>query len=109
MDSTKTTDAKATTAKAPKADKAPKAKKAAPEYKTLTVKFNKTEKTYEAYDKNGNIYVEADCPRQIMMHLAYKAGQVLYFRGKKWRRAKVAAQVVVTQIPDSTVVATPAV
>jgi len=55
-------------------------------YKTLTVKFNKTENTYEAYDEVGNMYTEDDCPRQIMMHLAYKANQELYFRGKKWRR-----------------------
>ena len=55
-------------------------------YKTLTVKFNKAENVYEAYDESCNLYTADDCPRQIMMHLAYKAGQVLYFRGKKWRR-----------------------
>lgn len=69
------------------------------DYKTLTVKFNKTENTYEAYDMAGNLYTEDDCPRQIMMHLAHKAGQVLYFRGKKWRRMKPATTVTVTTTP----------
>jgi len=58
----------------------------ATDYKTLTVKFNKAENLYEAYDSNGKLYTEDDCPRQIMMFLAYKAQQELYFRGKKWRR-----------------------
>ena len=72
------------------------------DYKTLTVKFNKTENTYEAYDSNGKLYTEEDCPRQIMMHLAYKANQELYFRGKKWRRRSVT-----TSTPKVTVTAQP--
>lgn len=73
-------------------------------YKTLTVKFNKTENTYEAYDEAGNMYTEDDCPRQIMMHLAYKANQELYFRGKKWRRRSVTKAA--TSTPKVTVTAT---
>lgn len=75
------------------------------DYKTLTVKFNKTENTYEAYDSNGKLYTEEDCPRQIMMHLAYKANQELYFRGKKWRRRAVTKAT--TSSPKVTVTAQP--
>ena len=74
----------------------------ATDYKTLTVKFNKTENTYEAYDSKGKLYTEEDCPRQIMMHLAYKANQELYFRGKKWRR-----RAVTSSTPKVTVTAQP--
>lgn len=70
-----------------------------PSYKTLTVKHDKTENVYRAYDENGKEYTADDCPRQIMMHLAHKAGQVLYFRGKKWRRMKPATTVTVTTTP----------
>jgi hypothetical protein len=71
----------------------------APSYKTLTVKHDKTENVYRAYDEKGKEYTSDDCPRQIMMHLAHKAGQVLYFRGKKWRRMKPATTVTVTATP----------
>lgn len=76
--------------------------KATPVYKTLTVKHDKDANVYRAYDESGKEYTEADCPRQIMMHLAHKAGQVLYFRGKKWRRMKPATTVTVTTTPVST-------
>jgi hypothetical protein len=69
---------------------------AAPEYKTLTVKHDKTENVYRAYDEKGKEYTADDCPRQIMMHLAHKAGEILYFRGKKWRRKKPDTKVTVT-------------
>lgn len=68
-------------------------------YKTLTVKHDKDENVYRAYDENGKEYTAEDCPRQIMMHLAAKAGQVLYFRGKKWRRKKPDTKVTVTTTP----------
>lgn len=71
----------------------------APEYKTLTVKHDKTENVYRAYDEKGKEYTADDCPRQIMMHLAHKAGEVLYFRGKKWRRKKPDTTVTVTTTP----------
>lgn len=70
----------------------------APSYKTLTVKHDKTENVYRVYDESGNEYTEDDAPRQIMMHLAYKAGQVLYFRGKKWRRMKPSVTVTATTV-----------
>ena len=70
-----------------------------PSYKTLTVKHDKTENVYRAYDEKGKEYTADDCPRQIMMHLAHKAGQVLYFRGKKWRRKKPDTKVTVTTTP----------
>jgi len=75
-----------------------------PSYKTLTVKHDKDENVYRAYDEKGKEYTADDCPRQIMMHLAHKAGQVLYFRGKKWRRMKPAttATVTVSKIPQTT-------
>lgn len=74
----------------------PKAKKTAGQtaptpttvVKTLVVKHDKDENVYRAYDEKGKEYTADDCPRQIMMHLAHKAGQVLYFAGKKWRRKK---------------------
>lgn len=83
----KTKTAKATKAKTPKAKKptsvtAP----AATDTKILTVKFNKDEAVFEAYDSKGKLYTAEDCPRQIMLQLALKAKQELYFAGKKWRR-----------------------
>lgn len=74
-------------------------KETAPIYKTLTVKHDKESNVYRAYDEKGKEYTAEDCPRQIMMHLAHKQGQVLYFRGKKWRRMKPA--VTVEQAPVS--------
>lgn len=74
----------------------------APEYKTLTIKHDKDANLYRVYDEKGNEYTADDAPRQIMMHLAYKAKQVLYFRGKKWRRKAATTQnvtVTVTPIP----------
>jgi hypothetical protein len=68
-------------------------------YKTLTVKHDKTDNVYRAYDEKGKEYTADDCPRQIMMHLALKAGQVLYFRGKKWRRKKPDTKVTVSTTP----------
>ena len=72
---------------------------ATPSYKTLTVKHDKTENVYRAYDEKGKEYTADDCPRQIMMHLAHKAGEILYFRGKKWRRKKPDTNVTVTTTP----------
>jgi hypothetical protein len=69
------------------------------DYKTLTVKHDKTENVYRVYDEKGKEYTADDSPRQIMMHLAHKAGQVLYFRGKKWRRKKPDTKVTVTTTP----------
>lgn len=98
-----------TTAVAPASTKVAKVKKVkvVPDYKTLTVKFNKDAdegKSYEAYDASGKQYTEADCPRQVMMMLAHKAKQVLYFRGKKWRRKSLVAKATVTStsVPTST-------
>ncbi len=100
--STKAADASAQTkSKTEKTVKTPKAKKPAPSYKTLTVQFNKTDKKYEPFDENGQMYTAEDAPRQIMMHLAHKAGQVLYFRGKKWRRKKLDATVTVAPVPTA--------
>jgi hypothetical protein len=92
--------AKSTTAPA-KAKKVAAAPKVQPVFKTLTVKFNKAENTYEVYDEAGKLYAEPDAPRQIMMFLAYKAGQVIYFRGKKWRRKSLTpkAKVTTTKVP----------
>jgi hypothetical protein len=58
------------------------------DYKTLQVKYDKHDRLYRAYDESGNEYTESDCPRQIMMELADKHGQELYYRGKNWRRRK---------------------
>lgn len=69
---------------------------AAAKVKILTPKFNKAEECFEAYDASGKLYTEEDCPRQIMLQLALKANQELYFGGKKWRRRKPVAAVAVT-------------
>lgn len=96
---------KKATAKPTKKAKAKKINTAAPakaDEKVLTVKFNKDEAVFEAYDSKGKLYTEEDCPRQIMLQLALKAKQELYFAGKKWRRripASTTPKVTETKIP----------
>jgi hypothetical protein len=81
-----------------------KATKVQPEYKTLSVKKEKDAEgniIYKAFDVSGKEYTEADCPRQIMMNLAYAAGEELYFRGKKWRRRAPVAKVTTKELPKT--------
>lgn len=89
---------KATTAKKAVAKKISTAAPAAKvDEKILTVKFNKEDAVFEAYDANGKLYTAEDCPRQIMLQLALKAKQELYFAGKKWRRRTPATAAVKVQ------------
>ena len=88
----------------PAKTKVAKVKKVQPVYDEFTVKRTK-EGTFEMFDSKGALVVGTDQkpnPRQIMMFLAHKAGEVLYFRGKKWRRKSTAANVTKTAIPVST-------